>query len=61
MTDSGERQSYRRRGRDEGLCSSIEVLIVQNVELDLGGPGIGHSATSCDVGTMTLRVPRGLQ
>ena len=50
---------YRHLGKDEGLCRSVEVIVVQKVELHLGGPGIGHNATSCDVRIMTLRVPRG--
>ena len=41
------------------------VLVVQtvsyiNYELGyLSGPGLGHSDTLYDVGTMTFRVPRG--
>ena len=40
-------------------CSLFKTLSYINYELDLGGPGIGHSAASCDVGIMNLRVPRG--
>jgi hypothetical protein len=58
------------RSIDESLSfalpmgSSVDVIIIQtlsdiNYELDLGGTGLGHIDTSCDVVTMTLRVPRG--
>jgi hypothetical protein len=38
----------------KNFCSSIEVLVVltvsyKNYELDLGGPGLGHSAVYCDL------------
>ncbi len=49
---------------DPRLLPSVEVFVVQtmsyiNYELDLGGPGLGHSDTSCDIITIPLRDPRG--
>jgi hypothetical protein len=41
-------------------CLSFKTVSYINYELEiLGGPGFGHGDTSCDVVTMTLRVPRG--
>jgi hypothetical protein len=59
-----ENASVRCQSPGKDLCSSVEVFVVQtmsyiNYELDLGGPGLGHSDTSCDVITMPLRDPRG--
>ena len=63
--DDPEGSGDREGCRGEGLCSSVEmVLVVQtmsyiNYELELSGPGLGHSDGLCDAVAMTFRVPRG--
>jgi hypothetical protein len=60
-----EREWMSSSGYDDPrLLPSVEVFVVQtmsyiNYELDLGGPGLGHSDTSCDIITIPLRDPRG--